>query len=94
MRQKSGCIQSLSQPVLPQVTNILKFLVSSSPHLLRFLVSSERTGYRHLYLVEATPPPVTTNEGQPPFVIPQATVTSRQLTAGEWVVFGSNVSQL
>ncbi len=72
-----------------QVADILEFSPPPSPSSpLRFLMSSEGTGYRHLYLVEAVPPQPGTNDGEP---LPQATWTSKQLTAGEWVVFGSHV---
>ena len=72
----------------------MEFLPSSSQtdHPIHFLWSSEETGYRHLYLVKATPPNVTPTEGETTVVIPKATSTAQQMTSGDWVVFGSEVS--
>ncbi len=73
------------------MTDILEFSPSLSLPL-HFLISSEATGYRHLYLVEATPPQLSTREGGAPFTVPRATWSSKQLTTGDWVVFGTHVS--
>lgn len=74
-----------------QVTDILQFLSANEDAPVRFIVASETTNFRHLYLVQATPPPLST--GEPPLVIPKATLSTQQLTTGNWIVFGSDVSR-
>ena len=70
-----------------QVTDVFEFLPSTVPGgSLQFLCCSESTGYRHLYLVTATPP------GESFSQVLKAECSTQQLTTGNWVVFGSKVS--
>lgn len=77
-----------------QVTDILHFLSAKEDAPIRFIVASEATNFRHLYLIQATPPPLSTGEptGDPSLIIPKATLSVQQLTTGDWIVFGSDVS--
>ena len=71
---------------LLQVTDILKFLPTRvSDVSLEFLWCSERSGYRHLYLITAKPPEKSLN------LVLKAECSVQQLTAGCWTVFGSEV---
>ena len=75
-----------------QVTDVLEFLRPSEIHPLRFLHTFEASGFRHLYLTEATPPSPSSGEWQALMPLPRAEWHSQALTAGSWVVFGSHVS--
>ena len=69
-----------------QVTDVFEFLPSSTPDAsLRFLWCSESSGYRHLYLITATPPADSLSQ------VLKAECSVQQLTTGDWVIFGSNV---
>lgn len=82
---------SCSPTFSSQVTDILHFLSAKEDAPVRFIVASEATNFRHLYLIQATPPPLST--GEPPLLIPKATLSVQQLTTGDWIVFGSDVSR-
>ena len=86
---------SCSPTFSSQVTDILHFLSAKEDAPVRFIVASEATNFRHLYLIQATPPPLSTGDstGEPPLVISKATLSVQQLTTGDWIVFGSDVSR-
>eukprot|EP00731_Ephydatia_muelleri_P017788 Em0010g886a len=65
------------------VSNVLEFCPTSSSGSIRFLFSSEESGYRHLYWAETRLP----SEGAPPTPRPPSTA----LTCGNWIVFDSEV---
>jgi len=72
------------------VADILHFLSATEEEApIRFIVTSETTGFRHLYLIHATPPTLSWEKS--PHTVPKATFTAQQLTAGNWVVFGSDL---
>lgn len=71
---------------LLQVTDVLKFLPTRvSDVSLEFLWCSECSGYRHLYLITAKPPEKSFS------LVLKAECSVQQLTAGCWMVFGSEV---
>ncbi len=56
--------------------------------VVRFVWLSRSSGYKHLYVVESTPPPPVADDE---VTVPFAQFTSRSVTQGNWSVLGTKV---